>query len=523
MRVTENLIAMNFVRHSAAALSRMATAQEQLASGRSLLRPSDDPAALSKSLGLHTELRRVAAYSDNASAATTFMSMTESSLQEVSDLLSRAKELMLAGQNEPSEGTGADAQASELRSLIESLLLVANRDVAGRALFGGRDTAGAPYRQLGGTIVYTGDAGEIQEQLGNGLRVSMNVPGPSAFHTVTSTIRGDVDLDPAISRITSLSDLFDGRGAVPSAIRITDGNGVTAEVGLAGATTLGNVIDAINAAGTGVVAGLAADGRSLELTDTSGGGSLQVEDVAGGGFASALGIASSSDTGTLTGVDLNPAVTENTAIALLRNGQGLATDRWTLSTERDGVTRTAGIDPSRANTLGDLLDLIRDARTADGESLGLRASIDGRNLRIESTAPQTSIAVEDAGLPGGAGQLGVAGVGRSIDVFELLEKAAVAIEARDNDAIDDAIRDVTGAIERTAGLRGTYGARARQVLALAESLHDEHVDLTIRLSDVEDADLAQVAIELQQAQTVYNASLAAGSRMLELSLFNYIR
>jgi flagellin-like hook-associated protein FlgL len=45
----------------------------------------------------------------------------------------------------------------------------------------------------------------------------------------------------------------------------------------------------------------------------------------------------------------------------------------------------------------------------------------------------------------------------------------------------------------------------------------------MRLADIEDADLAQAAIELTQAETVYNASLAAGSRLLQLNLFNYIR
>jgi flagellin-like hook-associated protein FlgL len=49
------------------------------------------------------------------------------------------------------------------------------------------------------------------------------------------------------------------------------------------------------------------------------------------------------------------------------------------------------------------------------------------------------------------------------------------------------------------------------------------VDLTIRLSDIEDIDLAQAALELTQAQTVYNASLSVGTRLLELNLFNFIR
>jgi flagellin-like hook-associated protein FlgL len=523
MRVTENLIAMNFLSRSASALSRMAAAQERLASGKNLLRPSDDPRALAKSLALNGDLRRAAAYSDNASSATAFMSMTESSLQEISDLLARSKELVIAAQNATSDGDGADAQARELRSLIDSLMLVANRDIGGRNLFGGQDTRGKAYSRVGGNVVYHGDSRDILEELGNGLRVAVNVTGPTAFETVPSTIRGAVDLDPSLSTITRLSDLLDGNGITPDSIRITDGNGVSADLNLGGLETIGAVLDAINTAGTGVVGAIAADGKSIELTDTTGGGSFQVEDILGGTFARSTGLETTSTTGTIRGIDLDPAVTTNTPLALLRGGAGIGTTPWTLRTERAGETLTATIDPSSANTLGDLLAMVNDARTADGRSLGIRASIDGRSLLVESENLQTRIGIDDSSPGGGAGQLGIAGVGEVSDVFALLERAAQAVTERDNDAMDDAIRDVTRAIEQTSGMRGTYGARSRQVLTLAENLRDQQVDLTIRLSDVEDADLAQAAVQLTQAQTIYNASLATGTKMLEMSLFNYIR
>ena len=90
MRVTENLIMQNFLQRTASTLSTMARAQEQISSGKKLLRPSDDPRALAKSLSVRSDLRRVATYADNASAASAFMSLTESSRKGVSDLVYRA-------------------------------------------------------------------------------------------------------------------------------------------------------------------------------------------------------------------------------------------------------------------------------------------------------------------------------------------------------------------------------------------------------------------------------------------------
>jgi flagellar hook-associated protein 3 FlgL len=89
--------------------------------------------------------------------------------------------------------------------------------------------------------------------------------------------------------------------------------------------------------------------------------------------------------------------------------------------------------------------------------------------------------------------------------------------------MDRAIGDLTRAIEGTAGMRGSYGARARQVMQLRDRLLDEDTNLTIRLADIEDADLAKESLELAQAQTVYNAALSVGARLYDRNLFDYIR
>jgi flagellar hook-associated protein 3 FlgL len=523
MRVTENLLVHGFLRHTGNALANMTRAQELISSGKKIQRPSDDPLVFGKALGLHSDLRRVEAWQDNVSSATAFMSMTESSLQEVSDMLSRAKELLVEAANAPSEGIAEPAHATELRSMIEGLMLVANRDIAGRYLFGGRETQRSPYAQLGGEVVYQGDTRDLLEQLGPGLRVAMNLSGPQAFQTVPSEIGGTVDLDPSISTITPLSELFQGNGATPGPIRLTDSNGVSADVDLSGATTVGQVIDGINNAGTGIVASLGADGQTIELTDTAGGSSFEVLDIQGGTLASRLGLAGDATGPTRTSFDLDPAVTEETPAALLLNGAGIPPGAWTLRNAGEEKTWEGTIDPSSANTVKDLIDLVAGAETPEGENLGLRAEIENGRLVIRSIRKQTTVSVTDE--PGGnsAATLGVAGVGEARDVFALLEDAARAIERNDHDAIDSMIRSFTYAIEETAGLRGSYGARSRQVLRVGENLENQSLDLTIRLSDVEDADLAKAAVELAKSEAVYNASLATGTQLLRLSLFNYIR
>lgn len=522
MRVTENLLLHNFLARTAGTLSRVSEWQSRIASGTKLLRPSDDPRALAKSLATRSDLRRVEAYRDNASAATAHVSLTEAALDEVSTLVSRAKELLVQGMSDTSEVGGIDPIVAELRGLVDELLLVANRDVAGRRLFGGTETRSAPYSQVKGRVLYTGDAGDILEELGPGLRVAINLTGPDAFETVPSRIEGSVDLDPAVSWITSLADLFGGTGVAGGWIRLTDSNGVSADIDLMAATNVGQVVQAINNAGTAIFAAVSADGTTIELTDTGGGPSFRVEDLHDGTLAQGLGLAGDAPGSVRRGTDLDPAVTEDTPLALLRGGAGIGPGAWTIRNDSADVAREAVIDPSQANTVGELLDLIEGASTSEGVPLGIRARISGSSLVLESTRLHTRLSVMDASGTS-AGDLGVQGIGAAADLFSLFQEAAAAIETRDHDAMERSLERLTAAVENTSGVRGTYGARARQVLALAASLDDQTVDLTIRLSDVEDVDLARAALELSRAETVYNASLAMGTRLFERNLFDYFR
>ena len=523
MRITESQLSGNFLTHVQSALARMAQAQERLSSGKRFLRPSDDPTAVARALALHADLRRTDAYKENASAATMFMSLTESSLQELGDHLSHAKELLVQGINAPTEGEGADAIALELRGMIDAALVVANREVGNRSLFGGQATLGSPWQKVGSQVVYRGDRGDLLEQLGPGLRVAVNLSGPSVFEAVPAAIESAVDLDPVLSRISGLADLNGGAGAAGGHVRITDSNGVSADVNLLGAENIGQVLDGINNAGTAIVATLDADGKSILLTDTAGGAEFSVEDILGGDLAKSLGLTGTSTTGTLKSSDLNPAATENTPLAHLLGGAGVAPDPWLFQVEVDGTVIRASVDPSGANTLGDLVRRIEGARAADGTSLDLTARIENGSLVIETRRPGARLRIEDT-VPTGAGAkaLGIAGSGEPRTVFQVFEDVAQAVESRDTDKMNRLLKSLQTAIDGTAGVRASYGARSRQAILISQNLDNRSVDLTLRLSDVEDADLSREAVELSRSQTVYNASLSTATKLMDRNLFDYL-
>ena len=161
-----------------------------------------------------------------------------------------------------------------------------------------------------------------------------------------------------VSRQTKLADYNGGVGVEDGKFTITDSQGTAAviDVDSETVTTIGDVLDLINAAGIGVTASINAAGDGIQLTDTAGGAeSLTVEDV-----------------------------DDNTAANLLIAGEAEAG-------EIDGSTTTV-IEISDEDTLEDLITKLNDS------GLGLSASI--FNEGGGSKPFRISIVGQESGLDG---------------------------------------------------------------------------------------------------------------------------
>ena len=117
----------------------------------------------------------------------------------------------------------------------------------------------------------------------------------------------------SFSAQTPLSDLNGGKGVAIAAsgpdFNITASNGTSYGVSLAGANTVQDVINKINAAtGASVTAGFSTTANGITLTDTTGGaGAFSVTNVNASTAGTDLGLTDSAAAGnTITGSDVNP-------------------------------------------------------------------------------------------------------------------------------------------------------------------------------------------------------------------------
>ncbi|MDP1650831.1 MAG: flagellar hook-associated protein FlgL [Rubrivivax sp.] len=140
---------------------QLSEAQQQLTSGKRVLRPSDDPAAAAVAERALAAASRSDTQMRALDASRFAMQLTESALGESGELLQQARELVVSAGN----STFTDAErldlAERLRGLRGALFAVGNRsDGAGRYLFGGQSSDGPPLLDGPGGVSFNGVAGQ---------------------------------------------------------------------------------------------------------------------------------------------------------------------------------------------------------------------------------------------------------------------------------------------------------------------------------------------------------------------------
>lgn len=228
--------------------------QQQLATGKRLLTPADDPAASAQALKLHERIASIEQYARNAEQAATRLGQEEAVLVSIADSLNRVRELAVQGANATQTPESRQAIARELRQISVGLLDAANSRAAnGEYLFAGYRSANQPFLLgPGGRVDYVGDDGQREIELAPGRKVAVADSG-RAFMTIP---RGNgvfvVTPDTANTGTARVGDaeVFDQSAltgepytivmTAPDAYEILDGDGA---VVAAGAYAAGQGID----------------------------------------------------------------------------------------------------------------------------------------------------------------------------------------------------------------------------------------------------------------------------------------
>ena len=336
-----------------------------------------------------------------------------------------------------------------------------------------------------------------------------------------------LDVQPLLTGETAITALFGGTGAALGSIEVQ--NGETAyTVDLSAAETVQDILNALNTAGAEIIAAINDAGTGINVTNPVSGWKLSIGEV-GGNTAATLGLLSLYGGTTLDSLD--PTGSFETVAG--------KADITIVSRAGDPVN----VDLDGATTIQDVLDLINAAATAQNVDIEATLAVDGTGIRLVDTTGGTastlhveranaSFAIDALGLEKSADSQADTelisdriGTVQPDSVFTALIELDLALRQTGEDQeqrITAAAQKIDEFIERANRVHGLVAARS-QAMGQRVNYTEQAVTATQSLlSQVRDLDYTQAITEFQMAQTILQANLMTGSRLMSLSLLNFI-
>jgi flagellar hook-associated protein 3 FlgL len=153
---------------------------------------------------------------------------------------------------------------------------------------------------------------------------------------------------------------------------------------------------------------------------------------------------------------------------------------------------------------------IYDGTTWDGNSQVMQVEI-GEGITIDLNLDGKKIfGIDDT-------------VGYENSVFATLKNFSDNLKNGDFDGISSDIGIIDGHINTILSARSEIGAKSNRIDMTMSRLDAAELSYTKVLSDTEDADMAEVIIRLKEQENVYNATLAAGARIIQPTLVDFLR
>ena len=197
MRVTNQMMTNNFIINLNAHLEKMNRLQEEISSGKKVNRPSDDPLSASKIVEIEHQLKINGQYKKNIQNGITRLSDTETYLNNLQNVIKRAKDLAIQASNGTLSRDDMEGMAIEVNQILEQTYSISNKKSFEDYMFAG--TYGKePFKAVrngDGDIVSvqpTGDlSGKVYRQANSSEKIQVNIENTNLF-TGDETVFSDL-------------------------------------------------------------------------------------------------------------------------------------------------------------------------------------------------------------------------------------------------------------------------------------------------------------------------------------------
>jgi flagellar hook-associated protein 3 FlgL len=170
-------------------------ALQEVATGKSVEVPSDNPAASADMVQNTIETANVDQYTQNVSTMLSMVQTADSSLGTVVNSLTQAISLGTEGANGTNNTANMQAIATQVQGILQSVVSQANTSYQGTYLFGGTETSSAPYTANSSSpsgYAYNGNSDSNSVAVGDDMNVQVNLPGSQIFSNSSTDVLGSL-------------------------------------------------------------------------------------------------------------------------------------------------------------------------------------------------------------------------------------------------------------------------------------------------------------------------------------------
>ncbi len=232
MRITQSEIYRNFLADIGMLNEVLNNVSRQVSSGKRLIQLKDSPPGSAELVSLNDQALEIDQYQSNIDTGSYFLGIADSTLNEVNNLVTT---IYTKGSQSASELTSSDARAilaTEVRSLRDQILSLANTQARDRYIFAGSKVTSAPFVLNGDSVSYQGDDDVNSIGVDDGMEVQQGIAGSAAFNSIFATINtlltamdgNDISgIKTALGQFSSaLSELGQARGQIGSSLSLLE-------------------------------------------------------------------------------------------------------------------------------------------------------------------------------------------------------------------------------------------------------------------------------------------------------------
>jgi flagellar hook-associated protein 3 FlgL len=264
MRITQKAVALTSLQGLNRNLDSLGKLQNQLTSGRLINAPSDSPSGTNRAMQTRSEQAAVAQQGRNISDAKSWLEQTDSTLRTMLETTRRVRDLTVQGLNGGALSDEArKALATEVTSLREGLLTLANTKNQGRPLFGGVTASADAYNTTTGAYIGVPAGPPITRQISDTEDLRVDVTGLEAFGSTPADLFSVVQ-NIAADLVTSPASLDGDLDALDAVMRTMQS--AVADIGARGSRL--ERVEAINADRAVSLGSTLAETENIDLPNT---------------------------------------------------------------------------------------------------------------------------------------------------------------------------------------------------------------------------------------------------------------